>query len=558
MLRPDTISPIPEETARIAHAAFPKGHPYLRLADEFGTLFTDDLFVALFPAHGQPACAPWRLALATVLQFAEGLSDRRAADAVRSRIDWKYVLRLELTDPGFDASVLSEFRTRLLDGQAEQLLLDTLLTWCRERQLVKARGRQRTDGTGRPLGRMLAAVRALNRIEVVGETMRHALNSLAVVAPSWLERHANPEWVAQYARRAEGDRLPTGQAARDALALTIGGDGYALLIALYSAPAPVWLREVPAVDTLRRVWIQQYHLVEGTVQWRAAEEIPPATTFISSPYDLDAHYAKKRTTQWVGDKVHITETCEDDLPHLVTQVETMTGPIADGDATPVIHDNLARRDLLPQTHLVDTGYLDAELLVSSRHDYAVDLFGPTRPNMHWQARAGEGFDIQHFRVDWERQQATCPEGRTSVSWTPAVDNRHTNVIKIKFSTKDCRSCLSRTRCVRSENPHPRRTITVRPQAPYEALQAARQREGTATFSATYAKRAGIEGTISREIRTCRLRRTRYIGLARTRLGHLLTAAALNFLRLGEWFTGSSRAKTRRSPFATLMTDLIAA
>jgi len=213
---------------------------------------------------------------------------------------------------------------------------------------------------------------------------------------------------------------------------------------------------------------------------------------------------------------------------------------------------------LPQTHLVDTGYLDAELLVSSRHDYAVDLFGPTRPNRHWQARAGEGFDIQHFRVDWEKQQATCPEGRTSVSWTPAVDNRHTNVIKIKFSTKDCGGCPSRTRCVRSENPHPRRTITVRPQAPYEALQAARQRGGTAAFAATYAKRAGIEGTISREIRTCRLRRTRYIGLARTRLGHLLTAAALNFLRLGEWFTGLSRAKTRRSPFATLMTDLIAA
>jgi transposase len=553
MLRPDVIGPIPEETARIAHAAFPKGHPYLRLADEFGTLFTDDLFLALFPAHGQPACAPWRLALATVLQFAEGLSDRRAADAVRSRIDWKYVLRLELTDPGFDASVLSEFRTRLLDGQAEQLLLDTLLTWCRERQLVKARGRQRTDGT-----HVLAAVRALNRIEVAGETMRHALNSLAVVAPSWLERHASPEWVARYARRAEDDRLPTGQAARDALALTIGADGYALLIALYAAPAPLWLREVPAVDTLRRVWIQQFHLVEGAVQWRAAEEIPPATTFISSPHDLDAHYAKKRTTRWVGYKVHITETCEDDLPHLVTQVETMAGPIADGDATPVIHDNLARRDLLPRTHLVDTGYLDAELIVSSRRDYAVDLFGPTRPNRHWQARVGEGFDIQHFRVDWEKQQATCPEGRTSVSWTPAVDNRHTNVIKIKFSTKDCGACPSRTRCVRSENPHPRRTITVRPQVPYEALEAARQREGTAAFAATYAKRAGIEGTISREIRTCRLRRTRYIGLARTRLGHLLTAAALNFLRLGEWFIGSSPAKTRRSPFATLMTDLIAA
>ncbi len=163
MLRPQPIGPVPEETARIAHAAFPKGHPYLRLADELDSLFTDETFAALFPTHGQPACAPWRLALVTILQFAEGLADRPAADGVRSRIDWKYVLRLELTDPGFDTSVLSEFRTRLVDGQTEQLLLDTLLTWCRERELVKARGRQRTDST-----HVLAAVRALNRIEVAG------------------------------------------------------------------------------------------------------------------------------------------------------------------------------------------------------------------------------------------------------------------------------------------------------------------------------------------------------------------------------------------------------
>jgi transposase len=152
----------------------------LRVADTLETLFTDDAFLALFPTCGQPAQPPWQLALATILQYAEGLSDRQAAHAVRSRIDWKYVLRLELTDPGFDASVLSEFRSRLLAGSAEYLLFDTLLSWCRDRQLVKARGRQRTDST-----HILAAVRALNRIEVVGDTMRHALNTLAVVAPEW-------------------------------------------------------------------------------------------------------------------------------------------------------------------------------------------------------------------------------------------------------------------------------------------------------------------------------------------------------------------------------------
>jgi transposase len=178
MLRPMLIEPVPPETARVARAAFPKGHRYLRLADELDTLFTDEAFLALFPTHGQPAQPPWRLALVTLLQFAEGLSDRQAANAVRSRIDWKYVLRLELTDAGFDASVLSAFRSRLITGAAESLLFDTLLTWCRNRQLVNARGRQRTDST-----HILAAVRVLNRIEVVGETLRHALNTLAVVAP---------------------------------------------------------------------------------------------------------------------------------------------------------------------------------------------------------------------------------------------------------------------------------------------------------------------------------------------------------------------------------------
>src|SRR5689334_9572841 len=188
-LRRRPVDPVPEETARVAGAAFPSGHPYLRLADELGALFTDDQFAGLYPRHGQPVLAPWRLALVTMLQFAEGLSDRRAADAVRSRIDWKYVLRLELTDPGFDASVLSEFRARLLDGGAERMLLDRLLDWCRGHQLLAVRGRQRTDST-----HVLAKVRALNRLQVVGETMRHALDTLAVAAPDWLRARSPPTW----------------------------------------------------------------------------------------------------------------------------------------------------------------------------------------------------------------------------------------------------------------------------------------------------------------------------------------------------------------------------
>jgi transposase len=186
-LRPEEIPPVPEETRRVAQAAFPRGNTSMRMRDELGAIYDDHLFAPVFPAPGQPAAPPWRLALPTVRQLAEGLSDRQAADAVRSRIDWKYALSLELTDPGFDHTVLSEFRTRLVAGQAELLLLDTFLARVRERGLLKTRGRQRPDST-----HVLAAIRVLNRLELVGETLRHALNCLAVVAPDWLQTPSPP------------------------------------------------------------------------------------------------------------------------------------------------------------------------------------------------------------------------------------------------------------------------------------------------------------------------------------------------------------------------------
>ena len=254
----------------------------------------------------------------------------------------------------------------------------------------------------------------------------------------------------------------------------------------------------------------------------------------------------------MGDTVQVTETCADELPHRITDVETTPGPTADGEMTPVIHAALAQRELLPARHLVATGFLDAALLVRSRAGYQVELVGPTRRDYHGQAREGTGFAVAHFPVDWGQQHATCPAGHTSMSWTPAVDKRTNQVIKIKFSRRDCRPCPYRGQGTRSQMKRPRRTITVRADAEFPALQAARQREGTGAFAAAYAQRAGIEGTLSRGIRTGRLRQIRSIGLAKTRLGHLLTAGALNFLRLGEWFADMPRAKTRRSPFVTLM------
>jgi transposase len=453
-----------------------------------------------------------------------------------------------LADPGFDASVLSEFRGRLLEGGAEQRLLDLLLAWCREKKLLKAGGKQRSDST-----RVLAAVRALNRVELVVETMRAILNDLAVLAPDWVRSLSPPEWPERYARRAGHERLPTKAAERDALVQAVGDDGHALLQALFAPTAPPWLREIPTVNRLRQIWLQQYVVDESGLRWRTEEDgLPPSARFLSSPYDPDVHLAKKGSTQWVGFKVHLTETCEEDLPELITNVETTPAPMADGGATPRIHAHLKENDLLPKEHLVDTGYLDAQLLLDTPKDFGVDLIGPTRRDYHWQGQADEGFALKDFKVDWDKQEATCPAGRTSHSWTSAVDNRGADVLKVKFSFRDCSPCAFRPKCFRASRRSGRRALTLRPQGLAQALQAAREREKTAEFDALYDRRAGIEGTVSRGIRTCELRQTRYVGMARTHLGHVLTAVALNFLRLAEWVAEVPRPKTRISPYIGLM------
>lgn len=554
-LHPRPVDPVPKETARVAKAAFPKGTVYMTMKDTLGELFEDEDFARLFPSRGQPAMAPWRLALVTIMQFAEGLSDRQAAEAVRARIDFKYALSLELDDPGFDASVLSEFRTRLLEGGSERFLFDRLLDRYGEMGLLKARGRQRTDST-----RILAVVRGLNRLEIVGETMRHALDVLATVAPEWLRERVHEEWTQRYARRLDDTRLPKSKEDRLEEAQKIGADGYELLHEILSEGSPEWLRQIPAMETLRKVWVQNFfHDEHANLRWRTSEEgFPRSTDYINSPFDLDCRYGRRYALSWVGYRVHLTETCENGLPNIITDVQTTPAPVADGDATPIIHESLKERDLLPKRQFVDTGYLDAELLAESEKNYGVDLYGPTRRDHSGRARAERGFGMQDFEVDWEREKAVCPEGRESIEWRPLLDNRGSDVIRIKFSTSDCGPCGSRELCTQSNHKYPRRSITVRPKEQYEALQAARQREGTDEFKAEYARRAGIEGTVSRAVRTCEVRRSRYVGLRKTHLHHLLSATSLSFLRVGEWLMGVPKAKTRNSPFARLVAGPVAA
>jgi transposase len=365
-----------------------------------------------------------------------------------------------------------------------------------------------------------------------------------------LRPRLHPDWIDRYGTRFDDYRLPKAEAERQALAEQIGADGRALLTALYTTTTPAWLREIPAIRALGQVWLQQYYAVASNapMQWRAWADIPPAAQFINTPYDVEAHYSVKRTTAWIGYKVHLTETCDDAAPHLITHVETTAATTPDWHAPAIIHTALANKDLLPAEHVLDAGYVDTETLVKSRTDHQIRVIGPVPPDNSWQARAGLGFDIACFRVDWEAQQVTCPHGQTSTKWSETHDRHGSPIINIRFARMVCQSCATHAKCTTSDGP---REMPLRPKEQHIALHAARQRQRTPEFKAEYDRRAGIEGSLSEGLRMCGLRQARYIGEAKTRLQHILTAAALNLRRIGAWFSETPRAQTRIAPFVAL-------
>ena len=564
-LQPRPAWEVPDETRRVAHAAFPNGNLYVRIYDELGEVYTDSMFADLFPGHGQPAESPGRLALITVMQFSEGLSDRQAADAVRGRIDWKYALGLELTDPGFHYSVLSEFRARLIAGSQEHNLLDVLLDVLKRKGLLKARGRQRTDST-----HVLAAIRMVNRLELVGETMRRALNELADLVPDWLKQVVPLEWFTRYGQRFDSLRLPKGQTERDHLIEQIGIDGLALFTALHESPFRAQLSNLPGVEVLRQVWVQQFWMDNAGgeadensqgqgrvhVRLRTDDNQPPGDKRIHSPYDPEARYSAKRSTEWVGYKAVITETCEDDAVHLITHVETTSSVMQDISVSDTIHAALARKDLLPSEHLMDAGFVSGVLLVEAKHKLGVEVCGPVKADVKWQAGAGQGYALSDFVIDWEAKTATCPQGQRSSSWDEQRPrpNRpdQPGHIQVKFRKSVCEPCSAHALCTRSKRGL--RTLTLRPQAEHVALQRARTDQVTSEFRKRYAKRSGIEGTISQGVRAFDLRRTRYIGLAKTGLQMIGVAAAINLHRLFDWVSEIPRAVTRVSSFAALSPD----
>jgi len=416
---------------------------------------------------------------------------------------------------------------------------------------------------------VLARIRGLNRLELAGETVRAGLEALAAAAPDWLAGVIDASWQQVYGTRVDQIRLPASDAARQELAVRYGKDGYHLLEAVQAPGAPGWLRELPAVQALRAVWVQQYYRRsdehgEKVVRREADEHgLPPGRLCLVSPYDTDARYSEKHGRSWLGYKVHLSETCSEPAdedpatgrppaPNLITSVATTEASVPDVAMTAPIHQTLAETGLAPAEHAVDAGYTSADLLLGAR-EQGITLLGPLLADTSPQARTG-GYTAEAFTIDWDHQQVTCPQGATSISWNPCWQ-RGTDTVVVKFAAGTCRACPVRDRCTRSTRSG--RQLSLRPREVHQAVAAARAGQASQQWKNRYNIRAGVEGTIRQATHVTGIRRARYLGLPKTRLEHNTAAAAVNLIRLDAWWTGRPLDRTRTTHLQRLDLTLAA-
>lgn len=560
---------IPPLTVRMARASNPRGTAAMWVRDRLDELFVDEDFADWYPSDGRRGLSPARLALVSVLQYAENLTDRQAAEAVRCRMDWKYCLGLELDDPGFDFSVLSEFRDRLAEEDRADRLLTVMVDHLVAAGLVKRRGRIRTDST-----HVLAAARRLNRGELVAESLRVALEELAEHGEGWLAPLITPEWADRYGRPVRYDRLPRGGDALIAYVLQVGEDGMHILRAVHRPDAPAQLRNLSAVQVLRRVWVQQYwYDGNGQLRWRgpkssrdrasrrstqqrntgkvqadgrpdaASARVPWSSFEIITPHDPEARYSQKVTAagqrDWIGYRDHQSEVCDETGPNVIVQVVTRPAPEQDIDALDHIHQGLTAQGFRPLDHVVDGGYVSPDSIHHADQRWGITLFGPVRDD----PRAAErpGFAKEDFHIDWDHRTLTCPHGVTSPAWKPTLGDGHPR-LSVLFPRKACRECDDRLKCTGNVEGKGRHIFLLpRPQQEIQTLVRAEQK--TDSWRKRYALRAGCEATVSETVHAHGLRRCRYRDQDKTHVQHVLTAAGANIIRLSECFPPGTAPST---------------
>lgn len=320
----------------------------------------------------------------------------------------------------------------------------------------------------------------------------------------------------------------------------------ALLNTIYFDPrTPDYLRELEAIEILRRVWIQQYVTIDDVLRFRERGEMPASADLYQSPFDLDVRFSRKRNRTWLGYKVHVTETCAEDSPNLITNVRVVNATQQDYDAVEPIHERLQERDLLMDEHLVDRGYTSAPLLYDSQEDFNVELFGPVVEKQVWQHKTS--YDASAFTIDWDARTVTCPEGHTSNPWTMRDHRRDHQLTRVKFKRVECEPCPVHDLCTK----HNRRTLSFHEQPVYEKVQQRKIDQHTDDWKQEYGKRSGIEGTISQCVFALGARRSRYRGQDKTELQFVFTAAAINLTRILNWQNEVPRSETQITRFGRL-------
>jgi transposase len=547
------IGPMPSDTHALGEQLLAPTDTYRIIGQQLSDFVSDNDFADLYSAEGAPALSPALLAMVTVFQHMENLSDRLAASMVVTRLDWKYALRLALTDTGFNYSVLSEFRTRLVTRAAEARVFEQLLRKLKVLGLVKGRGVQRTDALA-----VIGAVSRLNRLELVCETLRKVLVAITQVEPAWLQRVVPPTVLEQYGERAESERLvkargEQGEAEVRHLARQAGQAGQWLLERIDDADTPHSIKALAAVATLRTVWQQQFAVTpldasaqptrdptrSERITFRAETAASGAET-ITTPHDPQARYSEKHGVGWQGYKVHVTETVEADRPHVITDIRTTAATLPDEQVVTTIQQTLASRDVLPAQQIVDMGYMSGKALVESEAQ-GIELMGPVRPDTSRQARSAAGVALSQFEIDLEHKLARCPQGHTAVVWSEGTQ-RGQAVVRIRFPAQVCAACPLYAQCVMRQKRKPvGRTLKVG--LFYTRVKRRRHEQTTVAFKQVYRRRSGIEATLSAMVRTQGLRRSRYIGIHKTNLQHQFIGAARNLKRCARWLAGD-RAKPR--------------
>jgi transposase len=519
--------PMPADTAAVGAALLKEDSPYRLTGDKlFGHLCDTD-FADLYSSEGKPGISPVILAFVTVFQFLEKLPDRQAAEALRMRLDWKYALHLPLTYAGFDYSVLSEFRDRLLAHGAEGRVFDHLVSEFRAWGLITERGRQRTDSIA-----MLTKVRRLSRLELVVETLRVVVGTMLKADRAWSERILPPSWEAQYGERFVMQRHPREEWAT--YDQQVGSDGQWLLERLVAADVPAIIQALPEVQVLKTVWMQQFQETGEKVVYQAGITYDGYAQ-IQTPHDPDARYSKKRVQEWVGGKVQVTETDDEDQPHLITDIAATCSSHTDYTALPEIQTRLQERQCLPAKQYADSGYVSGPNLASSLQQ-AIDLIGPVFAVISRQSKLPQGITTEQFVIDLVGRQATCPAG---YSVPPAFAGA--GKIRFRFPDAVCASCALRARCCAGKKG---RTLCVG--TTYPLLQAARQRQATKAFKTDYHQhRSGVEGCLSSLVRGQGLRVSRYIGHRKRHLQALFSGTAANLKRVAHWLAGERPHRSHR-------------